>query len=99
MIDSLREFARHPVTVLSAGLASASSLFSIPFLDPVLAVVWLNIGKLFTAASISAFTIVPNVELPVAEAGEALQIVAILLGIAYAGKLAYGVAQQATERL
>lgn len=99
MIDTAREFVRHPITVLSAFLTSVSSLFSVPFLDPVLAVVWANIGQLFTAASISAFTIVPNVELPYAQLGEALQIVAILLGLAYAGKLGLGVLRDASTKL
>lgn len=94
MKDSIKDFIQHPATVLSAGLASLSSLFSIPFVDPMLGVVWGNIGQLFTAFSISAFTIVPNIDLPVAEVGQSIQIIAILLGVAYAGKLGYGVLQQ-----
>lgn len=99
MIDSVRNFVRHPMTVGSAALASASSLFSVPFLDPLMTVVWTNIGQLFTAFSIGAFTVVPNIDLPVAQAGEAIQITALLLGVAYAAKLGLKVGQQAIEKL
>jgi len=99
MIESTRDIIRHPVTVLTTALASASSLFSLPFIDPLFAVLWGNLAQLFTAASISAFTIAPNIDLPFAAAGEALQITAILLGVAYAGKLLYGVYQETTLKL
>lgn len=98
MIDRAREFVRHPLTVFSAAATSASALFSVPFLDPVMGVVWANVGQLFTAFSIGAFTIVPNVELPVAQLGEALQITAIILGVAYAGKLGLGVLRDVSAK-
>lgn len=99
MIQSAKEFVRHPITLVSAFLTSLSGLFPVPLLDPLFGVVWANIGQLFTAFSIGAFTIVPNVQLPVAQAGEALQITAIILGIAYAGKLGLGVLRDVSAKL
>lgn len=98
MKDRLRDIVRHPVTVLSVAVTSASQLFSVPFLDALVAVVWSNIPTLFTASSIGAFTVVPNIPAVPSGVLEALQIAAVLLGIAYGGKLVYGVAKDAQRR-
>lgn len=99
MIDSTRDIVRHPATIISAFLTAVSGLFNVPFLDAVLGVLWANVATLFTASSIGAFTVAPNLgDLP-SQAVEAMQVVAILLGIAYGGKLLYGVWQDAEEEL
>ena len=94
----LRDIVRHPVTVLSAGLAGLNGFVSLPFIDALFAVVWSNVPTLFTASSVGAFTIAPNLGGLPAEVTEALQITAILLGLAYAGKLLYGVWTDAEQR-
>jgi len=99
MIDSTRDVIRHPATVFSAALTAVGTLFNVPFLDALLAVVWSNVPTLFTVSSIGAFTVAPNLgDLP-GQFVEAMQVVAILLGIAYAGKLLYGVWRDAEQRL
>jgi len=98
MISKFEDIVTHPVTVVSAALTSVSHLFAVPFLDAMLAVVYANLSTLFTASSVGAFTIVPRLPVP-AWIGETAQVTAILLGLGYAGKLVYGVAKDAQERL
>lgn len=99
MIDSTRDIVRHPATIVSAVLTAASGLFNVPFLDALFGVLWANLATLFTASSIGAFTVAPNLgDLP-SQIVEAMQIVAILLGVAYGLKLLYGVWQDAEQSL
>jgi hypothetical protein len=99
MIESTRDIIRHPATVFSAAVAAAGTLFNVPFLDALLGVLWANVPTLFTASSIGAFTVAPNLgDLP-AQVVEAMQVVAILLGVAYGGKLLLGVWRDAEQRL
>lgn len=99
MIESTRDIIRHPATVFSAALTAASGLFNVPFLDALLGVLWANVATLFTASSIGAFTVAPNLgDLP-GQVVEAMQVVAILLGVMYGGKLLYGVYTDAVQRL
>jgi len=99
MITNIRDAARHPATLISAGLTVASQLFHIPFVDALLAVLWSNVPTLFTATSIGAFTVVPNVDGIPAVIGETLQVVAILLALTYGGKLLYGVFLDVKKRI
>lgn len=99
MIESTKDIVRHPATVFSAALTALGTLFNVPFLDALLGVLWANIATLFTASSIGAFTVAPNLgDLP-AQIVEAMQVVAILLGVAYGGKLLYGVWQDVAQKI
>jgi hypothetical protein len=99
MIDSPRDVVRHPATILSAVLTAASGLFNVPFLDALMGVLWANVPTLFTVSSIGAFTVAPNLgDLP-SQVVEAMQVTAILLGVAYGLKLLYGVWTDAEQAL
>lgn len=100
MIGTLEDLVLHPVTVLSAGAVSLAHVLHLAWLDAFFAVIWGNLAPLFTAVSISAFTVVPNVDLGVlSPLSNTLQVTAIALGVAYAGKLAYGVYKEVQRKL
>lgn len=99
MITDIRDAAVHPAALVSYLLTVVSQLFHIPFVDALAGVLWSNVPTLFTATSIGAFTVVPNVDGIPAIVGETLQVVALLLAVTYGGKLLYGVVLDAKERI
>jgi len=82
------EIVRHPATALSVVVTSLAQLFQLPVIDAVLGVLWGQLSILFTGTSIFAFTVLPNVDLGAFEwlSGN-VQIVAVVLGVAYGLKL------------
>lgn len=99
MID-LKELVRHPATLVTAVLTAAAQLFQIPLIDAFFGVVWGQLGTIFTAMSIISFSVIPNVDLGgLAFAGSTLQSMAIVLAVAYAGKLGYQAYDQFTDEL
>ena len=97
---SLQEAVRHPVTIVSSGLAAASQLFQIPFIDALVAVVWTQASTLFSAISILAFSVFPNVDLGgFAFLTSSVRTLALILAVVYAGKLAYQAYKSFDNRL
>ena len=87
-MTSIEEFAKHPVTILTAALGTVSQLFQVPFLDALIATAWSQISVLFTGMSVFAFTVIPNVDLGEwAWLGSAAESAAIVLAIGYGAKL------------
>ena len=99
MPRKIKDAVSHPLTVFSAAFVSLTQLLGLGWLDAFGAVIWGNLAQIFTAVSIGAFTVVPNVGLPFAFIGQALQFLAVTLGIAYALKLGLGVYEQFETRL
>ncbi|MFC7077869.1 hypothetical protein [Haloarcula halophila] len=76
-IDSLREFATHPLSVFAAGLTGVAQLFQIPFVDALFGTLVSQSGTLFTVFSVAAGTFAPQVSwLPV----QTLQVAALITG-------------------
>lgn len=66
-----------PGTIIAAAVGIVSQVASIPFVDPLVSVILNQSGALFTAASITGFTIAPSVAwLPV----DAIQTLALVAG-------------------
>jgi hypothetical protein len=97
---SLQEAIRHPVTIVSSGLAAASQLFQIPFIDALVAVVWTQISVIFTSVSVFAFTVLPNIDLGrFAFLTSSVRTLALVLAVVYAAKLAYQAYKSFDNRL
>lgn len=92
------EIVRHPVTSITVVVSALAQLFQIPVIDAVLGVVWGQMSILFTGTSIFAFTVLPNVAAPEWLSGN-VQILAIVLGVAYGAKLLTQVGEKITEEL
>lgn len=97
---TLKQAVTNPVTAVAVVVSAAAQLFQIPLIDAVFGVVWGQLSVLFTGASIFAFTVLPNVELGALEfLSEHVQVIAIVLGIAYGGKLLLQVADKIEDEI
>jgi Na+/phosphate symporter len=96
MALSTRDVLGHPVTAVTAVLAAAAQLLNLVWLDAAVAVLLANIGTLFTAVSITGFTIVPEIEaLPNAP----FRVLALVIGVIYVAYLLEQLADQLQSRL
>lgn len=87
---SLERIIRNPATIFTAALAAASALLQIPFIDALFGVLWSQLSVVFTATSVLGFTVLPNVDLgPLSIVSGPVQGIAVVLALAYAGKLLY----------
>lgn len=84
MALSLSDVVRHPMTLATALVGSLGGLLHVDVFVAVWSALWMSLGTLFPAVSITAFTLGPEVDfLPV----ETLKIAAIVLGALYVLKL------------
>jgi len=97
-VISLGDALRHPATALTVVVSALAQVFQLPFIDAVLGVLWGQVSVLFTGTSIFAFTVLPNVEAPAWLASN-VQLLAIVLGVAYALKLLSQVFEKITEEV
>jgi hypothetical protein len=73
----IRDLIEHPGTIITVAVGVVSQFATLPLVDPLISVILQQSGALFTAASITGFTIAPQVEwLPV----DIIQTLAIVVG-------------------
>lgn len=93
---SLRDWIRHPTTKALAVVGVFGGLLKLPLLAALWAALWANLGTLFPAISITAWTIAPEVpEIPT----EPVQVVALGLGGLFVAKMLSKVARNAYDRI
>jgi hypothetical protein len=59
--DSLEAIAGHPIAKATGVSALVGVVLKLPLLVAILATVWTQVGTLFTALSVTAFSIAPKV--------------------------------------
>lgn len=97
---TLSDLLKHPVTGASGAFAGLAAFFQFGAIDALAGVVWAQIATLFTVASISAFTVLPKVDLgPLSGIGEIATVLALVFGVVYVAKLLKKFADSAMEKL
>lgn len=97
---TIRELLKHPITGASGVFAGIATVFQIGAIDALAGVVWTQVATLFTVFSISAFTVLPNVDLgPLSGIGEIATVLALVFGVLYVAKLVRQVGKSAMEKL
>lgn len=97
---TINELLRHPVTAASGVFTTLAAVFQLGAIDAIAAVVWSQVATLFTVFSISAFTVLPNVNLGVLEpVGEIATVAAMGLGALYVAKLTNQFVQSVKKKL
>jgi|GEM_PF-6198205 len=92
----LRELLTQPVAVATAAGGALLQLLGVTWLDPAVSVLFANIGTLFTALSISGFTIAPELAwLP----EDTLTTLTLIVAGLYVLKLLDSLADQLKQRL
>ena len=91
------ELLKNPIAWLTGGVGGVV-LFDPTVLTALLAALWSSAGTLFTAASVAAFTVVPEVSAlnPYEEGAVAIAVAA---GGIYLAKLGYRILDNYTDRL
>jgi len=88
---TLKDFARHPVTLGSAVVAAVNGFVPLPFVYVLVGVGWSNLGTLASVSMMGGFQIAPNLGGVPGEVTEAMQVTAILLGVLWGWKRLSGV--------
>lgn len=97
-MTEVKELLTHPASLLSSGLALIGIAVKPAILHAVFAAVWSSAGTLFTAASIAAFSLVPNIEMLAPLKPVAVGL-ALITGAVYLVKLAEKVLDEFQKRL
>ncbi|MFB6188371.1 MAG: hypothetical protein ABEI57_00665 [Halapricum sp.] len=94
----LREIVTHPASLVAGVLSLAGIAVKPALIHIVWAVVWSQIGSIFTGLSLAAFTILPRIPMP-----SWLQSVgvgaALIAGAIYAAKLLDGVIERVQDQI
>jgi hypothetical protein len=87
MEKSLGYYVRHPLALAAIVVSLVASLVQLPFVVDLGTWLVSSSGALFTASSVFAFTVLPEVDPAVAELAKP---VAIVLGVVFALSKVYG---------
>lgn len=93
---SWKETVLHPVTVGVTAVLGLFQVFQFEIVEVLLTVVWSQVGTLFGAATVAAFTLAPEVD--VLPEGT-LSAVALGLGFVFVGKKLYSVGVEVRRRV
>ncbi|WP_253737994.1 hypothetical protein [Halohasta salina] len=88
---------KNPVAWLTGGLGGVF-LFDPTVITALLAALWSSAGTLFTAASVAAFTVIPQVD-ALSSIEETAVAIAVVAGGIYLAKLGYRILDSYTDRL
>lgn len=95
-LENIRYAVGHPLAIAGSAFAAFGWVANIPLLDPFLATIWSNPGPLFTAFSVTTFTIAPEIAwLPKGP----LTVLTLALGMVFVASLLWKWGQKLTARL
>lgn len=94
---TLEWIVTHPLSVLTAIVATAGSLFHLPLVDPLLGLAWNNAGALLAVSTVTAGQIAPRIPwlqpfIPT------LQLAVLITAILFAATKLTTLARKARER-